>query len=159
MEPVRKKSYIMDTHVYKHLMKKYFKSPVLDLGSGKFFEKNVDYAIDLYDSSADGKCNFIKHDLDVKPYPLNKKFKTITCFRVVCILKNPKIMVEEAYRLLGNEGVFIINACIDREGWNNGVVNNSYPTKYNGLTEKKLTHMLTNQGFKIIGKYYNSILI
>ena len=154
IEPLseRKKSWRMNIHIYKHLRRKYLTKPSLDLGSGSYFE-DVDYAIDLYDDSAKDYCNFIKHNLCIKPYPLKKKFNTIMCIGTIEYIENREVLISEAYRLLAKNGTFIITlGSIEKyDKWKN------YKLPVYQLTPKELKNKLIKVGFKV-ETYYNSYL-
>ena len=156
MELIREKSHIMDTHVYKYLIKKFFKRPVLDLGSGSFFE-NVDCAIDLHDEKAKDYTSFIKHDLNIRPYLVKEKFKTILCLRVMEYIRNPKAVVTEAFRLLEDNGVFIVTLSENKENYKKWVNGEGMSLKTNELKVKELRGLLEAAGFNV-KEYCNSKL-
>ncbi len=152
MKYTMKKNHIQTTHIYKFLKNKYFKQPLLELGTGRFPEKS-DVGIDLNDNTANKVTNLIKHDLNKDPYPLKRKFKTIICMRVIEFIKQPKVLVSEAYRLLSDDGIFIISMqdnLIGRKNWalNNGI-------EYGDIFSPELENMLEDQGFTV-DKYHNS---
>ena len=152
-----KQSYVMKSHIYKYLIKKYNMHPILELGAGAFFD-NADYAIDLYDNTAKNYCNFMRHNLNVAPYPLNKKFNTIKCFRTIEYLENPRVLIKEAYKLLDDDGTFIILINNSKEVNDRWIKLKGLPIKTNSnVNETNLKKMLTQQGFSI-EMYYNSFL-
>lgn len=155
-QKTKRKSYLMQTHIYRFLKRKYFKSPLLEFGSGLFYE-DADYMIDLYDDTAKDHCKFIKHDLDVSPYPINRKFKTILCMRVIEYIDRPNVMLSEAYRLLDHDGVFILTVINDRKRHSAWIENKGLPLKDNLLTDNKLRKLLTETEFHI-KEYCNSRL-
>ncbi len=152
-----KQSYVMKSHIYRYLMKRYNKHTVLDLGSGAFFD-DADYAIDLYDDTAKDYCHFIKHDLGKAPYPLNKKFKTIKCFRTIEYLKNPRTLIKEAYRLLDDDGTLLILTTISKELNDKWIRWKEFQMQTNTMTnEAVIKSILMEEGF-IYKTYYNSLL-
>jgi len=146
----------MQTHIYNFLKRKYFKRPMLELGSGKYPE-DADYVIDLYDDTAKEHCKYIRHDLNKGPYPINKKFKTILCLRLIEYIDKPHVLLSEAYRLLDNNSIFIITVNNNRKRHRIWIESKGFPLKDNQLTDKKLRKMLIEEGFSI-EEYYNSRL-
>jgi len=149
-------SYIK-SNVYKYIKNKYIQQPILDLGSGFFWDDIPEYAIDLYFNDASKHCEFITHDLNIKPYPpLYIKFKTIKCMRTIEYIEKPKVLISEAHRLLREDGIFIITCKNNISQHRRWIKENNLPMKPNCITDKILKEMLINEGFKV--KQYNNFI-
>ena len=146
-------------HIIRYIMKKYARGPTLDLGSGRGFlqkEFKIDSSLDYYDDSAGKYSNFTKHDLNKVPYPLNKKFRTITCFGTIHYLKNPENLVREARRLIDDHGFLILNITGKSKFSNRWASKHDVPIKHERFASKRLKMIIRKEGFVIKKIYYNS---
>jgi len=139
-------------------MKKYYSPKLLDLGSGSGSVEetySIDYAIDLHDDSAKRYTKFIKHDLCKKPYPLDKKFKTILCLGTLHYIEEPDLLLKEVKRLLSADGHFILSFNMSKKIANWWANKWKCPIKHQDLTREQLIKLLNKNNFIIIKEYYN----
>lgn len=137
------------SNLYKYLKSNYFKQPILEFGGGLYPDPDSNIILDFFefDGSDD---RYIKHNLNDGPYPLIKKFNTILCLRTIEYIDKPKVIIDEAFRLLDDKGFFIITVNNDSRKHIRWINKRGFPLKYNNITNAMLEDMLEKTGFSYI---------
>jgi len=137
---------------------------LLDIGcgSGQFLYEMKQFYMDVQGIEP-GKI--FKSDFNIKPDLIKAKYKKesfdlITMNHVLQHVNNPKEMVKEIYRILKQNGLFIVSASNTRslayEIFKKDWFQLDVPRHLFNLSDKQLIKFLEERGFKVIKNRHNS---